>query len=435
MTAAAHAAVPLRLNEDLVPPLSPLQAMAESNRCLYCFEPACVRACPTSIDIPGFIRRIADGNLRGAATTILTENIMGGTCGRVCPTEILCEQACVRNTGEGRPVAIGRLQRYATDPLIAGGDQPFKRAPDTGKHVAVIGAGPAGLACAHRLSLLGHQVTIFESKAKAGGLNEYGLAAYKMTGDFAQREVRFILGLGGIDLHYGKTLGRDLSLDDLAAGHDAVFLAIGLGASRLLAIDGGNYRGVADALSFIEALRQADGPKPAVGRRVVVIGGGNTAIDAAVQARCLGAEEVTIAYRRGPEHMGATAWEQQLARSNGVAIKPWLTPRRIVGAAGAVSAIEFERTQLDGDRLVGTDEIVTFAADMVLTAVGQGLRQADVEGLAVGDGRIRISADYQTTRPGVFAGGDCVKTGQDLTVQAVEDGKQAALAIDTYLSR
>ncbi|MDR3435008.1 NAD(P)-dependent oxidoreductase [Telmatospirillum sp.] len=431
MNAVAHQSAPQSLNADLTPPLSALQAMVESARCLYCFEPACVSACPTGIDIPGFIRRIADGNVAGAGRTILSENILGGTCARVCPTEILCQQACVRNTGEERPVAIGRLQRFATDALMGKGGHPFIRAAESGKAVAIVGAGPAGLACAHRLSLLGHRVDIFEARPKPGGLSEYGLAAYKMADDFAQRETSFILALGGIAVHYGRTLGETLDLDALSADYNAVFLAVGLGNPRPLGIAGDDLAGVEDALAFIEKIRQGVAA-PILGR-VIVIGGGNTAVDAAIQALCLGAGEVVMAYRRGAAQMGATAWEQQLALTRGVIIKPWLAPKRIVGEDGRVEAVQFERTILADGVFLSTGEVIEVPADLVLTAIGQGLRADDLAGLAIDGGRIVVDNRYQTGRPGVFAGGDCIKSGLDLTVQAVEDGKRAAQAIDRFI--
>lgn len=434
MSAAASLAGPRSLDDDLIPPLTTLQAMAESARCVFCYEATCVAACPTGIDIPGFIRRIANADLHGAAVKILSENILGGTCARVCPTEVLCEQACVRNTGEERAVAIGRLQRHAVDALMAEGRHPFVRAASSGKRVAVVGAGPAGLACAHRLAQLGHDVTVFEARPKPGGLNEFGIAAYKMAGGFAQAEVGFVLGIGGITIEHGKALGKNLSLADLRRDFAAVFLGVGLTDARPLGIEGEDLRGVRDALPFIEEIRQGKpGRYPSVGRRVVVIGGGNTAIDAAIQASCLGAEEVVMAYRRGPEQMGATEWEQQLAKVSGVQIRPFLSPVRITGNKKGVSAVELERTRLEGDRAVGTGEKVKLAADTVLKAVGQVLRGADLDGLAIEGGKIVIDASYRTNLPGVFAGGDCVKTGQDLTVQAVQDGKLAALAIDASL--
>lgn len=416
---------------DLTPAMTPVQALAESNRCLFCYDAPCIKACPTGIDIPAFIRSIATGNLRGAATTILSENIMGGTCGRVCPTETLCEQSCVRNRAEDRPVAIGRLQRHATDRLIDGEPvHPFPRAAATGKRVAVVGAGPAGLSCAHRLATLGHEVTVFEAKAKSGGLNEYGLAPYKMADDFAQREVAFILGVGGITVEHGRKLGADLSLDSLRADYDAVFLGVGLGSNNRLGIPGEERAGVEDATAFIERVRQAlPGQPPAVGRSVVVIGGGNTAVDAAIQAKRLGAEDVTLVYRRGRAQMGATAWEQELAQTEGVVLKTFAAPKEI-----GDTTITFERTRLTDGKLSGTGETFTLQADMVLKAVGQKLSAEALDGLQVTGGKIAIDDAYRTTLAKVWAGGDCVATGEDLTVQSVQDGKLAALAIHSHLT-
>jgi glutamate synthase (NADPH/NADH) small chain len=416
---------------DLTPAMTPVQALAESNRCLFCYDAPCIKACPTGIDIPAFIRSIATGNLKGAATTILSENIMGGTCGRVCPTETLCEQSCVRNRAEDRPVAIGRLQRHATDRLIDGEPaHPFPRAAATGKRIAVVGAGPAGLSCAHRLATLGHEVTVFEAKAKSGGLNEYGLAPYKMADDFAQREVAFILGVGGITVEHGRRLGADLSLDSLRADYDAVFLGVGLGSNNRLGIPGEERAGVEDATAFIERVRQAlPGQPPAVGRSVVVIGGGNTAIDAAIQAKRLGAEDVTLVYRRGRAQMGATAWEQELAQTEGVVLKTFAVPKEI-----GDTTVTFERTRLTDGKLSGTGETYTLQADMVLKAVGQKLSADALNGLQVTGGKIAIDATYRTTLTKVWAGGDCVATGEDLTVQSVQDGKLAALAIHSHLT-
>ncbi|KAA0582298.1 NAD(P)-dependent oxidoreductase [Azospirillum sp. B21] len=416
---------------DLTPAMTPVQALAESNRCLFCYDAPCIKACPTGIDIPAFIRSIATGNLKGAATTILSENIMGGTCGRVCPTETLCEQSCVRNRAEDRPVAIGRLQRHATDRLIDGEPaHPFPRAAATGKRVAVVGAGPAGLSCAHRLATLGHEVTVFEAKAKSGGLNEYGLAPYKMADDYAQREVAFILGVGGINVEHGRKLGADLSLDSLRADFDAVFLGVGLGSNNRLGIPGEERAGVEDATAFIERVRQAPpGNPPAVGRSVVVIGGGNTAVDAAIQAKRLGAEDVTLVYRRGRAQMGATAWEQELAQTEGVVLKTFAAPKEI-----GETTITFERTRLTDGKLSGTGETFILQADMVLKAVGQKLSADALDGLQVTGGKIAIDPSYRTTLAKVWAGGDCVATGEDLTVQSVQDGKLAALAIHSHLT-
>jgi glutamate synthase (NADPH/NADH) small chain len=425
--------------EDVKPPLDAKQALVESSRCYFCFDAPCIEACPTGIDIPGFIRKIATGNLKGAAVEILDENIMGGACARVCPTEVLCEQACVRNLSEGKPVRIGALQRHATDWLLDHDVQPYRRGPATGKRVAVVGGGPAGLACAHRLALLGHEVTVFEARDKLGGLNEYGIAAYKVPNDFAQREVDFILSVGGIKAELGTALGRELSLAELRQGFDAVFLAIGLGGVNALQLAGEAMGGVEDAVGYIARLRQAaDLAALPVGRRVVVIGGGNTAIDIAVQSKRLGAEDVTIVYRRGPGQMGATPHEQEFAQTNGVRIRHWARPVRLVAADGALAAVDLERTRLDaGGRLVGTGETYTLPADMLFKAIGQGFLplpavEGSAEMLEMQGGRIAVDGERRTSMPGVFAGGDCV-AGLDLTVQGVQDGKLAAHAIDRHL--
>jgi glutamate synthase (NADPH/NADH) small chain len=418
--------------DDLHPPLSPFKAMAEAARCLYCHDAPCVTACPTSIDIPGFIRRIGHGNAVGAGKTILSANIMGGTCARVCPTEELCEAACVRLTGEGVPVAIGKLQRFATDALFDAGVQPFERAAPTGKKVAVVGAGPAGLSCAHALARAGVDVAVYEARAKAGGLNEHGLAAYKMAGNFAEAEVDFILSLGGITVETGKALGQDITLADLTAGYDAVFLGIGLGSANPVGVPGEDLDGVEAAIAFIETLRQSADPlaEIAVPDDVIVLGGGNTAIDAAIQASRLGAANVTLAYRRGEGQMGATAWELDLARANGVRVIFWAAPTRFVDTAGngRVGAVAFERTDLVEGRLVGTGNTFEVEADLVLKAVGQSMRTMGLDGLETTGGRIAVT-DYRTSDPKVFAGGDCVHNGADLTVRAVADGAKAAEAI------
>lgn len=419
--------------QDLMSPFTAIQASAEANRCLFCYDAACTRACPTSIDIPRFIRGIATGNLTGASDTIFTENILGGTCSRVCPTETLCEQACVRNTSEAQPVAIGRLQRYATDAALKDSRHPFTRADSTGKTVAVVGAGPAGLACAHRLAVLGHSVEIFDAKPKAGGLNEYGLAAYKMANDFAAREVAFVLEVGGITLHTGQRLGQDFALADLQQRFDAVFLAVGLGATNRLGIPGEELFGVEDAIAFIENIRQASPTQPvSVPDSVVVIGGGNTAVDAAIQAKRLGAADVTLVYRRGRAQMKATAWEQELALTHGVMLRTFAEPKRIDGD-GHASTITFERTVITDGHIGGTGTTFSLPAGLILKAVGQKLHAPDLPGLTLEGGKIAVGEDYQTSLPGIFAGGDCIASGEDLTVQSVQDGKLAAHAIHSYL--
>jgi dihydropyrimidine dehydrogenase (NAD+) subunit PreT len=414
---------------DAAPRFSRTQALVEAERCLYCHDAPCVEACPTGIDVPSFIHRIAEDNLRGAARTILEANPLGGTCARACPTEELCEQVCVRVAQQGKPVEIGRLQRYAVDAVM---DRPvgalFARAEATGRRIAIVGAGPAGLACAFGLARLGDAVVIHDARPRAGGLNEYGLATYKMAGDFAQAEVDWLLGIGGITLELGWCLDGGAKLDALRAHYDAVYLALGLTLTNALRIPGEDLAGVRDAVDFIAELRSASDPAALpIGRRVVVIGGGMTAVDAAVQSRLLGAEDVHMVYRRGPEHMSASAAERHWAQTNGVAIHHHLAPVAIEGDVdGRAVAVRFMRG--------GAGEEV-FAADMVMKAIGQKLDD-DVfagAGLALEDGRIVADGDGRTNVAGLWAGGDCRAGGRDLTVEAVEDGKRAARSIHAAL--
>lgn len=421
---------------DLAPPLSARQAAIEAARCLYCYDAPCMRACPTGIDVASFIRNIHDQNINGAAIGILEQNIFGGSCARVCPTEILCESACVRNhDAEREPVKIGLLQRHAVDNARFTG-HPFARAPSTGKTIAVVGAGPAGLSCAHRLAMLGHDVVVFESKPKAGGLNEYGIARYKLPGDFAQQEVDFLLSIGGIDVQYGQALGDNLQLQDLHARFDAVFLGLGLGASRRLGLTGEDAPGLLAATDYIAALRQAsDLSRLPVPRRAVVIGAGNTAIDMAVQLKRLGADEVTLVYRRGFDTMSATGHEIDIAKTNFVRIRTWASPLEVLlGDTGRVTGMRFEETRIDEGRLARTGAFIEIAADAVFKAIGQAMAPPPeldtlARGLWQGGERIAVDGALRTRVPGIYAGGDCVASGQDLTVQAVQHGKLAALAI------
>ena len=414
---------------DVAPLLDATAAAAASSRCHYCYDAPCVQACPTQIDIPGFIRKIGNGNLKGAATDILSANPLGGICARVCPTEILCEGACVRNHQDDKAVAIGALQRHATDWAMARGEPLFKSAADTGRRVAVVGAGPAGLACAHRLAMAGHKVSILDASPKSGGLNEYGIAAYKVVEDFAQREVEWLYSIGGIDVKNDVMLGRDVTLSALRMQYDAVFLAIGLGGVRALELEGETLRGVFNAVDFIEQVRTADDlANVPVGRRVVVIGGGNTAIDAAVQSRKLGASSVTMVYRRGVETMGATWAEREFAQTQGVTIVTHAKPVRLVDAEGHVTGVEFESAE--GGRFV-------IEADMVLKAIGQVLDSEALSAdlLTLDGSRLAVDSCGRTSLDNVWAGGDCAASGGlDLTVQAVQDGKIAAESIDTFLA-
>jgi glutamate synthase (NADPH/NADH) small chain len=428
---------------DLHPPLSRSEALIEADRCYFCYDAPCTTACPTGIDIPGFIQKIRSDNIRGSAYTILRENIMGGMCARVCPTEVLCEQACVRNTHEEKPVEIGLLQRYATDPIFEREtferEAPlFSRAPATGKKVAVVGGGPAGLSCAHRLALLGHDVVVYNRDAKPGGLNEYGIAAYKAIDDFAQKEVAYILSIGGIEVRNGQALGSDFTLAELRNSYDAVFIGIGLGATNELGLDHETLPGVDAAIEYIAEIRQAeDLSRLPVGRRVVVIGGGMTAIDIAVQSKRLGAEQVDLVYRRGPEQMGASQFEQDLAKTSGVTIHHWARPVELVGDEH-VTTICFERTELDArGRLKSGGARFELSADTVFKAIGQTLDATmlgdDAAELATRHSRIVVDAVGKTSLPDVWAGGDCIEAGDDLTVTAVQQGKVAALDIDRNL--
>ncbi|WP_298290165.1 NAD(P)-dependent oxidoreductase [uncultured Litoreibacter sp.] len=418
--------------DDLHPAYAPHEAAVAADRCYFCHDAPCITACPTDIDIPLFIRQIQTGTPEAAAKTILSQNILGGMCARVCPTETLCEQVCVREVAEGKPVEIGRLQRHATDTLMAKNSHPFSRAPDTGKSVAVVGAGPAGLACAHRLAMHGHSVTLYDGRAKAGGLNEFGIAAYKTTDDFAAREVDWLMQIGGITLELGARLGEDLSLEELKNINDAVFLGIGLGGVNSLRAAGEERDGVSDAVSFIADLRQAtDLAELPVGRNVVVIGGGMTAVDAAVQSKLLGAENVTIAYRRGRDAMSASRYEQDLAASHGVNILFNVQPKEVHGN-GAAAEVEFEYTTTDNGKLKGTGETFRIKADQVFKAIGQTLDGVP-DGLDQDGGKIAVTGAGQTSIQGVWAGGDCAFGGDDLTVTAVAEGRDAAEDIHSTL--
>jgi glutamate synthase (NADPH/NADH) small chain len=412
---------------DHTPALDGHEARVAADRCYFCHDAPCITACPTSIDIPLFIRQIATGTPEAAATTIWEQNILGGMCARVCPTETLCEEACVREAAEGKPVEIGQLQRYATDVAMAKGLHPFERAAATGKKVAVVGAGPAGLACAHRLAMHGHDVVVLERLPKAGGLNEYGIASYKATGGFAQAEVDWLLQIGGIEIRNGVELGRDVTLAALQADYDAVFLGIGLAGVNALRAAGEDLAGVSNAVDFIAALRQTDDLSTLpIGRDVVVIGGGMTAVDAAVQSKLLGAENVTIVYRRGREKMSASGYEQDHAVQSGVRIIHNAAPVRVVGN-GAVQAVEFAYTEDGPDGLKLSAETFILKADQVFKAIGQTLAGAP-DGLAVTGGKLAGPTGK------VWVGGDCAGGGEDLTVTAVAEGRDAAEAIHSALT-
>jgi dihydropyrimidine dehydrogenase (NAD+) subunit PreT len=422
---------------DAHPPLTRTQALIEAERCYYCYAAPCQTACPTGIDIPAFIQRVAQDNVRGAAEAILTANPLGGMCARVCPTEVLCEQACVRNTNESKPVEIGLLQRYAVEGHFATpGTRPlFERAAATGKRVAVVGAGPAGLAAAHGLARRGHDVALLDAATKLGGLNEYGLATYKVAGGFAQREIDWLLSIGGIEPKLNCRLGRDITLDGLLSEYDAVFLGLGLAGVNALGIAEPELPGLRNAVDFIAELRQSPPSDVAVGRKVVVIGGGMTAVDAAVQSRLLGAEAVTMVYRRGPDGLSASTHEQHWAQTHGVTIRCWARPLSVEAAGGVMRGMRFAATRIEDGQLVDTGEQFFIEADMVLRAIGQSF-VAEPVGAAIElqGGRIRTDEQFRTSVPRVWAGGDCRHGGRDLTVEAVEHGKRAAESIHAALT-
>ncbi len=412
---------------DIEKPLNLKTAQIESSRCYYCYDAPCITACPTGIDIPSFVRKISNGNVKGAALDILSANVMGGTCARACPVETLCQEACVREKSEKKPVAIGQLQRFATDEYFKTGEQAFTRAPTNGIKIAVVGAGPAGLSCAHHLARLGYDITIFESRAKAGGLNEFGLAPYKLTNEFAQQEVNYILSIGGITIEYGKSLGKEITLDDLRGKFSAVFLGVGLGGNNSLGIPGEESKMVIDATRMIEKIRQTkDLSKIPVPKNVIVIGGGNTSVDIAIQMKKLGSEFVTIAYRRGRTEMGATHHEQELALTHGVQLLNWVKPVKI-----EADSMQFEYTQVESGKLLGTGKMITLKAEAIYKAIGQTLVSS--EKVSLKNGKISVNEKFETSLSGVYAGGDCTGVGEDLTVTAVQHGKLAARSIHEKL--
>jgi len=390
---------------EIAPPLTRDAALAEAHRCLYCFDAPCTQACPTHIDVPAFIRKIATGNLRGSARVILDANPMGHSCARACPVEVLCEGACVMNARDEKPINIALLQRHATDYALEHGLKLFAPGADTGKRVAIIGAGPAGLSCAQDLRRHGHAVTIYEAKAQPGGLNTYGIAEYKLRAPTALAEAQMVLDLG-VTLKTGVAIGRDLPFATLQRDYDAVFVAIGLGGTRGLRIPGERLPGVVDALTFIETLKTRPAAQVQVGRDVVVIGAGNTAIDAVTQAKRLGAASSTIVYRRGEADMPCYDYEYELAKREGCGFRFHSVPLAIVGDG-----------HVEGLRVGTPNGEQTIACDMVITAIGQ---EAHPFAIPEGD-------------PRVFVGGDMASGGAEI-VNAAADGKAAAARIDALLS-
>ena len=426
---------------DIHPPFENYTAaLVEANRCIFCYDAPCTKMCPTSIDVPKFIKQIVTENIKGSARTILSANIMGGGCSKVCPVEKLCEGACVYNLMEEEPIQIARLQRFSTEKAIAEKWPLFSRKVSAGKKVAVIGAGPAGLSCAHALSREGVDVTIYEKEEKGGGLMTYGIAAYKITPQFCQDEVDYILSLGGIEIKYEQELGKNLTLTQLKNSYDAVFISIGVGMARRLAIPGEELDGVVDAISFIYDIRDKGYGQVKVGDRVAVIGMGMTAIDAATQARRLGAKEVTMLYRRTQHEMPCTQAELDIAKMDGCKIVWLAAPKQLIGHNGHVQKIVCSTMTLgqpgaDGRRSpVDTGQTFTLDVDMVIKAAGQTPFEQLINDSQLNNsyGKINIDNNGLTNIDGVFAGGDCVNGGKEV-VDAVQAGKDAAKGILQYL--
>lgn len=422
------------------PRYTPQEALIESNRCLFCFDAPCIMACPTGIDIPSFIKKIANGNPAGSARTILSANILGASCARVCPTEVLCEGACVVLDLEGDPVKIGRLQRYATDYVHEHGINVLHAPSEkNGKKIAILGAGPAGLGCAAELAMLGYEATVYDKKPEGGGLNTYGIAYYKMRPEVSLDEVKMIEHLG-VAFRYNCEIGRDISIADLEKNHDAIFLGLGLGGANRLGIPGEDLPEVVDALDFIEWIHTRPLHEVPVGRRVAVLGCGNTAIDAVTQSRRLGADVATIIYRRGEEDMPAYHFEYDLAKADGASFLFHTVPTEVLAENGHVKALRLAKAEVrDGKPSIipGSEWVEPF--DLILKAVGQEKQAAFFGKLFPGlkldrKGRVEHNPEtMQTNLPKVFTGGDCANGGREV-VNAVAEGKKAARGIHAMLT-
>jgi len=427
---------------ELHPAFDKNQATAEAHRCLYCFDSPCMKACPTHIDVSTFIKKIASGNVKGSAKTILESNWIALTCAKACPVDVLCEGACVYNDRGEKAIEIGRLQRYAIDRYFEQGMPPmFTPAPKNGKSVGIIGAGPAGLACAAELALMGYEATIYEGKRLPGGLDTWGIAPYKMSYEDSLKEVRLVKGLG-VRIKTGVWIGETVSIEQLERTHDAIFVGVGLGTSPDLKIPGEELAGVYDALEFIGQVTRRRWRAVDVGKRVAVIGAGNTAIDAATEAKRLGAEHVAIIYRRSEEEMPAYEFEFDIAKQDGVVFHFLTAPKRILGV-GKAEALECTRMKLVPAGAKGrrasvpiSDSEFQIPVDMVIKAIGQKTSDSfltQIPSIRVKEGRVVVNLEsMQTTDPRYFAGGDCINGGKEV-VNAAADGKRAAHGIDRYI--
>ena len=420
------------------PLMNVTEAFVESSRCLFCYDAPCIKACPTHIDIPLFIKQIHTGNVDGAAATIYDQNWMGNACGKVCPTQVLCEGACVLYHAHVKPIEIGRLQNYATHQVIEADKPLYRKGEPNGKNVAVIGAGPAGIACASELSVLGYAVTIFEANEKPSGLTVYGTAPYKITNEEALAEVAYLQKQLGFDIRYKSPVVSEDHIRVLEDQFDAIFLGVGIGPTSSLGIPGEDLNQVIGAVEFIQDLRFKKHHLQ-IPQSVVVLGGGNTAMDAASESARMGAEKVYLAYRRSKDAMGAYWFEYDLALGAGVQGVFNASPKEILEKDGNVAGVRFIKTTQENGRLTeipGSEFVID--CDMVIKATGQAkmgdfLKQ--IEGLTL-DASQRIVVDqvhFQTTNPKYFAGGDAVNGGAEV-VNGAYEGKQAALGIHHYLT-
>lgn len=442
---------PISLNDlaanfqEVEPDLSDKEAIDEANRCLYCYDAPCIKACPTSINIPSFIKKIASGNLKGSARVIMEANPVGASCSRVCPVEELCEGACVLNK-TSTPIMIGNLQRYATNWAIKNNEQLFKAGESNGKTVAVVGGGPAGLAAARELARLGYKVTIFEAKEKAGGLNTYGIVSFRLPQEIALWEVEQVEKLG-VEIRTNTAVGRDISTEEILNNYDAVVLAIGMAKVPMLGIEGEEAKGVYDAIEFVESTKTPPLDQSMIGKRVAVIGAGNTAIDAATCSVRLGAADVKMLYRRTEKEMTAYEFEYEFAKRDKVEFR-WLTqPTKIItDDEGKVKGLECIRMELgepeeDGRRrpipVEGSEFVIE--VDYVIKAIGQSRYVELIEkfGLQHEYGTVKVNEEtMQTSNPKVFAAGDVIfggGQGDAMVVEAAEQGKKAAYAIHKQL--